>query len=226
MCARSVAERDKRDVPWVECSLTDTGIGMSEDVRRRVFDPFFTTKGVKGTGLGLSVVYGIMERHGGRVTVQSTPGSGTTLTLRLQAAASVSRAAAEPATLFAGSPRRILLIEDETAVRETMASLLRAAGHQVMEAESGPQGLLHLEQWPTELVLTDLGMPEMTGWDVARIVRARKPGLPVILLTGWGEHLPDGEAGEGLVDRILGKPVRLAELLEAIRVITARPNGR
>jgi len=80
VCARSVAERDKRGVPWVECSLMDTGIGMSEDVRRRIFDPFFTTKGVRGTGLGLSVVYGIMERHGGRVMVQSTPGAGTTLT--------------------------------------------------------------------------------------------------------------------------------------------------
>jgi len=226
VCARSVAERDKRGVPWVECSLMDTGIGMSEDVRRRIFDPFFTTKGVRGTGLGLSVVYGIMERHGGRVMVQSTPGAGTTLTLRLQAAVSVPPPAAEPAALVVGSPRRILLIEDETAVRETMASLLRAAGHQVMEVESGLQGLLHLERCPTELVLTDLGMPEMTGWDVARIVRAKKPGLPVILLTGWGEHLPDEEAEEGLVDRILGKPVRLAELLEAIRVITARSAER
>jgi signal transduction histidine kinase/ActR/RegA family two-component response regulator len=203
----------------VTLTLTDTGVGMPEDVRQKIFEPFFTTKGVKGTGLGLAVVYSILERHGGRVAVASAPGQGTTVTLTFQAApAGLAAPAAAPSRRSA--PRRLLLIDDEPLVRTTLGSLLRAMGHTVSEAASGADGLATLAAHPVDCVLTDLGMPEMTGWDVARAVRARHPILPIVLLTGWGEQAPGDVAEIPLVDRVLGKPVRLEDLLDTIAELT------
>jgi signal transduction histidine kinase/ActR/RegA family two-component response regulator len=209
----------------VELTVSDTGIGMAEDVRRRVFDPFFTTKGTGGTGLGLSVVYGIMERHGGRVEVDSTQGRGTTFTLRFQSSAAVEAPSKASGAGEVVSVRRLLVIDDEDAVRETLVQLLLTAGHQVLEAPSGAVGLQILEQSPVDCVLTDLGMPEMIGWEVARRVKARRPDLPVVLLTGWGEQVAGGAGPEdgSVVDRILGKPVRLDEILTVIADLTATP---
>ncbi len=209
----------------VELTVSDTGIGMAEDVRRRVFDPFFTTKGTGGTGLGLSVVYGIMERHGGRIEVESTQGRGTTFTLRFQSSAAVDAPSKASGVGEVVSVRRLLVIDDEDAVRETLVQLLLTSGHQVLEAPSGAVGLQILDQAPVDCVLTDLGMPEMVGWEVARRVKARRPDLPVVLLTGWGEQVAGGAGAEddSMVDRIVGKPVRLDELLRVIAVLTSTP---
>jgi CheY-like chemotaxis protein len=203
----------------VALTLRDTGVGMAEEVRQKIFEPFFTTKGVKGTGLGLAVVYGILERHGGRVDVTSTPGQGTTVTLHFRAAAAgIAVPSAAPPLL--PTPRRLLLIDDETTVRATMGTLLRAVGHEVIEAESGPEGLASLVARPVDLVITDLGMPEITGWEVAQQVKAAHPHLPVILLTGWGQQPPPPVSGQDWVDRVLGKPIRLEALQGAIAALT------
>ncbi|MCX5734617.1 MAG: GAF domain-containing protein [candidate division NC10 bacterium] len=205
----------------VGLAIADTGVGIPEEVRARVFEPFFTTKGLQGTGLGLAVVYGIMERHGGRIAVTSTLGQGTTVTLTFQVARE-AEAAPEPPGLAPVTPRRVLIIDDDPMVRQTVVSLLRAAGHSVVEADGGAAGLVRLAETPVDCVLTDLGMPEMTGWDVARAVRALHPNLPIVLLTGWGEQSAGEADHQGLVDRVLGKPVRLEELLRVIREITER----
>ena len=203
----------------ITLTLTDTGIGMAEDVRQKIFEPFFTTKGVRGTGLGLSVAYGIMERHGGRMDVTSAPGQGTTVTLHFQAAAAgiAAPAAAHP---LRSASRRLLLIDDEMTVRTTMGTLLRAVGHEVTEAENGPEGLASLADRPVDLVITDLGMPGMTGWEVAQQVKAAHPRLPVILLTGWGQQAPPPASGQECIDRVLGKPIRLEALQGAIAALT------
>jgi len=206
----------------VSVTVRDTGTGMSEAVRHRVFDPFFTTKGVQGTGLGLAVAYSIVERHGGRIAVASALGEGTAFTLWFPAAPS-ARSEARPSPAPDPPARRLLFIDDEPAVRATTAALLRAGGHTVVEAASGPAGLAALATHPVDLVLTDLGMPEMTGWEVARQVKAAFPRLPVLLLTGWGEQLGDPSATPGEVDRILTKPARLDELQAAIAELTRRP---
>jgi CheY-like chemotaxis protein len=203
--------------------VTDTGIGMSEDVRKRIFDPFFTTKGGRGTGMGLSVVYGIMERHGGHVVVRSTRGRGTTVALRFQKVR--ERLAAEGPTqqgALVPSPRRLLVVDDDPTVRTTLASLLRAVGHLVTEAEGGAAGIGLLGRVPVDLVLTDLGMPDVTGWDVARAVKLRTPKVPVVLLTGWGEQGAEEPPAAELVNRVLGKPVRLQDLLAVIEELTKR----
>jgi PAS domain S-box-containing protein len=206
----------------VELAISDTGVGMSEQVRARIFDPFYTTKGMKGSGLGLSVAYGIMERHHGRIQVTSSPGRGTTIRLRFLAAPhpaplSIAEAAATP-----HPARRLLVIDDETAVRRTVVDLLRTAGHQVIEAAGGAAGIASLDGRPFDLVLTDLGMPEVTGWDVARAVKATRPEVPVVLMTGWGELMAREQTDKAPVDRILGKPVRLGDLLGVISDLTTR----
>jgi CheY-like chemotaxis protein len=194
---------------------------MTEDVRRRVFDPFFTTKGVRGTGLGLSVVYGIMQRHGGHIAVTSSPGQGTTFTLRFRVADGAASESPPPVVARSYPPRRLLLVDDDSSVRRTLVNLLRAVGHTVAEYAEGALALEHLREHPVDVVLTDLGMPEMSGWDVARASKALDARRPVILLTGWGERPARHADHPGLADRILGKPVPLNELLAAIESLTA-----
>jgi len=215
------ADSDPSAGSAVDLAVTDTGIGMSEEVRHQVFEPFFTTKGPQATGLGLAVVYGIMKRHGGRVAVDSAPGHGTTVTLRFPAAP-LGAEIRSPTT--AGAPRRILVIDDDPAVRDTICGLLQVFGHVVLAAASGAEGLRVLETATpqVDLVITDLVMPGMTGWEVARAIKSSRRPLPVVLLTGWGElDQPTGEAG--LVDRTLSKPIGSQDLLQVVADLPSAP---
>ena len=124
-----------------------------------------------------------------------------------------------------GRRNKVLVVDDEPSVRQALAELLRAAGHTVIEAENGPAGLGALKSSPVDLVLSDLGMPEMTGWEVARAIKATTPKTPIILLTGWGEQLVGQSEGREIVDRVLGKPVRLKDLLAAIAELTGPPQS-
>jgi PAS domain S-box-containing protein len=208
---------------WVELAVTDSGIGMPEHVRRRVFDPFFTTKGLHGTGLGLSVVYGIMERHGGGIAAESAPGQGSTFRLRFRPAPTPADASAPLRGPSAVPVRRLLLIDDDPLVRETLACVLRVSGQVVCEASGGREGLALLGTTPIDVVITDLGMPEVNGWDVAREAKARCPQTPVVLLTGWGEHVLAEAPTDVTVDHILGKPVSGAALLAIIQRVAGPP---
>ena len=206
---------------WVEVYVTDTGTGMAEEVRRRAFDPFFTTKGVHGSGLGLSVVYGIMERHGGHIGVASVPGQGSIFTLRFQIAQGDAVRAASRAAQSAAR-QRILLVDDEPHVRATIAEMLRSAGHSVTEADGPVVGLAYLAGHPVDLVLTDLGMPDMSGLEFAHTIKAQTPTLPVVLLTGWGNRSVEKDGVRGVVDAVLGKPVALRELLSCVEACVRR----
>ena len=154
------AEPGAPPVAWVELTVADTGIGIPHEIQPRIFDPFFTTKGLHGTGLGLSVVYGILERHGGRIDVTSTPGQGTSFRLRFRAAVPDMRPAVPPSRAALVPARRLLVVDDDAAVRRTLAGLLRASGQEVLEAASGPEALACLATTMVDLVFTDLGMPE------------------------------------------------------------------
>jgi signal transduction histidine kinase len=175
----------------VYCSVSDTGSGMPEEVRRRALEPFFTTKGPKATGLGLSVAYGTVQRYGGTLTVESTEGQGTSVEVSLPTA-SATASFAKSSTGARNEPvvpLRILVIDDELQVRATLAEMLEEQGHSVTQAPGGREGLSYLGSNPelVDVVISDLGMPDMNGWDVAKGIQGRWPQLPVGLITGWGE---------------------------------------
>jgi CheY-like chemotaxis protein len=166
-------------------------------------------------------VYGIMERHGGQIDVTSAPGKGATFRLRFRPAAEV------PRRPFRVTPsllpcRRILLVDDDAAVRQTLAALLRASGQEVIEADSGAAAVDWLTATSVDLVITDLGMPQVTGSDVARAAKARRADLPVVLLTGWGDQTEAEASADGNVDRVLAKPVPRSTVLAVIAELTAQ----
>jgi len=207
---------------WVYCAVADNGAGMSEEVRRHAFEPFFTTKGPQGTGLGLSVSHGIVQRHRGELSLKPNEGGGTVVTMRLPQAAPDALGIEEAATP-AGPPLRVLVIDDEVTVREALADTLADEGHTVIQAASGREGLARLAAGAAvDIVVTDLGMPEMTGWDVARTVRTQHPGLPVGLVTGWAVALEMSDEERRGVDFVIAKPYTIEALRAALAGIQPR----
>ncbi|MHB8927545.1 MAG: GAF domain-containing protein [Bacillota bacterium] len=213
-----------------EVRVMDNGIGMNQEVLGRLFQPFFTTKGKTGSGLGLSTAYNIINRHGGSIGVESAPGVGTTFTVTIPVAEdeqTENLVAVAEAKVDPGLPTKVLVVDDDQLVLEVLASLVAIGGHRVVTANRGAEAIRMLGEENFDVVITDLGMPEMSGWDVARAVRQRSPDIGIVLLTGWGSSIEEDEARMGLVDLILAKPVRVNELLAGItRVKRARLNDR
>jgi signal transduction histidine kinase/CheY-like chemotaxis protein len=205
------------DAHGVHCDVSDSGAGMSEEVRQRALDPFFTTKGPKSTGLGLSVTYGIIQRHNGKLEIDSTPETGTTVHITLPAAGAAAGAPASSAPAPASPTQlRVLLVDDEPEVRSALADMLATSGHTAFQAAGGKEALAWLEAGqPVDLVLTDLGMPGMTGADVARAVRGRWPHLRLGLMTGWDETEVLVAETSAVVDFVIAKPFKLQALLDA-----------
>ena len=206
----------------VHCAVSDTGSGMTDEVRRRAFEPFFTTKGPKSTGLGLSVTYGIVQRHNGKIEIDTGPGRGTTVHITLPAALPMARPAAGESDMPPEeTPQlRILVVDDEPEVRSAVADMLGTAGYTAFQASGGHEALTWLDAGQSvDLLLTDLGMPGMTGTDLARTVRDRWPHLRLGLMTGWDEaESPVGEASS-VVDFVIAKPFKLQALLSAYAAV-------
>ena len=198
-------------------AVQDTGSGMSQEVRRRALEPFFTTKGMRGTGLGLSEVYGILRRHGGTIEIESWPGLGSTIQLRLPAA---EKAAAEkaprPRRRRPAGPRRLLVVDDNLLSAEATAVALRVAGHDVTVAASAESALEVFEPGAYDVVLTDLGLPGMSGWDLIDQLRARDPDARFGVITGWAVERGDDELRRRKIDLVFLKPVDPEELLTAL----------
>jgi signal transduction histidine kinase/ActR/RegA family two-component response regulator len=207
----------------VLCVVEDTGVGMPEAIRQRVFDPFFTTKGERGMGLGLSLVYGIARRHGGDIDVTSEVGRGSRFTLSLPVSNEML-----PQAPPAPTPRpparhvRILVIDDEAAVRDFLQELLTAEGHTVVACDDGRAGLDAFEREPFEMVFTDLGMPEVSGWEVARRVKATRPATAVALVTGWGDQIDPAQARAQGVDYLVPKPCRIGDVTAVVAEALSR----
>jgi signal transduction histidine kinase len=201
----------------VHCEIADDGIGMSREVRQRALEPFFTTKGPRRRGLGLSQSYGIVQQHGGTLTVESAEGRGTIVTFTLPSRGLQSRAA-DTASRASNEPMTILLVDDDPGVRATVASLLGEDGHTVVEAGSGAEALSCLETNDRfDLLMTDLGMPKMNGWELIRSAKVQRPSLPVVLVTGWGETPRGQRPTDPQPDAILAKPVMESDLRGTIR---------
>ncbi len=199
----------------VEMSVSDTGVGMSDSVRRRIFEPFFSTKGPSGTGLGLAMVYGVVSRHGGEILVDSTEGVGSTFTVRLPVGRAPSTLGPHGVAPGAESVR-VLVIDDEPFVRETLGEILRQQRHDVVVADDGVSGLARFHEGAFDLVMTDLAMPGMSGWQVAQAVKAARPQVPVVLVTGWGVEVQADELHTHGVDRVMTKPFRFEDVQEVV----------
>ena len=206
---------------FVRLRFSDSGTGMPEEVRERIFEPFYTTKGAHGTGLGLAVSYGIIERHEGRIAVDSEVGRGTTFQIDLPAAGPAAARGdhAPPAETLSLS---VLVIDDEEFVRETLAEMLLLLGHSVRAVAGGREGLLELAEHDFDLVFTDLSMPEMDGWETAREIRRLGSDAAVILITGHGAATPVAPGDRDLVSGIIGKPFDLDQVAEAIAHATQK----
>jgi len=200
-------------------SVNDSGVGMADEVMRRAFEPFFTTKGVKRTGLGLAVAYGTLQRHGGQISLESAPGTGTTVTFWLPGAVEKMVAAAPAAPSRAQHFGSVLVIDDEADVRDLVSDVLASHGHHITRASGGREGLARFGEGKYDIVLTDLGMPDLNGWEVARAIKSTRGDTPVLLLTGWADAVDPSAAG--LVDGILKKPFGLDELAAAVTTALA-----
>ena len=208
----------------VRIAVRDSGVGMSESVREGIFEPFFTTKDRKGSGLGMSIVYGIVMRHGGTVSVDSRLGFGTTIVVDLPRASEVAIApeSAPTPSPAKGSGQRVLVVDDDEGIRLLLRELLRRGGYDVLEAASGLEALQVFDQAAIDLVITDLGMAPMTGTEMATMLKARNSSIPVILLTGWAMELDTDEAPQQYIDAVIGKPFTNSDVLAAVASLLYR----
>jgi CheY-like chemotaxis protein/two-component sensor histidine kinase len=191
--------------PYLRLSVADNGVGMPADVKARAFDPFFTTKGVgKGTGLGLAQVYGIAKQSGGLARIESAAGRGTTVTILLPQILKTpqddAQASAAPA-LGGKASARVLVIDDDDGVRAFICDVLDLNGYDSLAAKDGEAGLRVLARESIDLMIVDYAMPGMSGADVAAAALALRPGLPIIIASGYAES--------AALEKALGRPVEL-----------------
>lgn len=214
----------------VDVEVADSGAGMDEQTRRRCLEPFFTTKGERGTGLGLPMVYGVMQRHGGDIDIDSAPGAGTTMRLSFAAAETTATPHATP-EINVPTGLTILLVDDDPILLRSLREILELDGHEIFATDSGQGGInaFHGSMLsggrPISVVITDLGMPHVDGRTVASAVKKASPTTPVILLTGWGERLLTEGQEVRHVDRVLSKPPRLRDLRKALADVVAGGRG-
>src|SRR5437867_1133670 len=203
--------------------VADTGSGMPPEVIPRIFEPFYSTKGERGTGLGLSASHGIIENHGGHVNVTSAPGKGTRFEVILPLHESSSPAVATPLAPTNGTkPARVLVVEDEEKVRVLLNDAFRAQGHEVTEATTGAEALDRLDKGEFDLMVCDLGLPELSGLHVARWVKEFRPDLPVIIATGFSEMIADEDYQKARIDQVIPKPYAVAEVLAKANTLLAK----
>ncbi|MDB4793601.1 ATP-binding protein [Methylacidiphilales bacterium] len=202
--------------------VSDTGMGMDEDTRRRCFEPFFTTKGERGTGLGLAMVYGIARRHNAEIEIDSAVGKGTTIRFVFPVPAIAPTEAGPTTTAFTVPSRlRLLVVDDDPLLIKSLRDTLETDGHLVVTASGGQEGIEAFRkaterEEPFAAVITDLGMPYVNGRQVAAAIKNISPSMPIILLTGWGQRLVAEGDIPPHIDRVLNKPPKLRELREAL----------
>lgn len=217
----------------VVVKVIDTGVGMYPEVRSRIFDPFFTTKGKAGLGLGLAVSFGIIRRHGGNIEVDSQYGSGTEFRITLPIATiveggvQVELANPEPApavmnelslTDESGQPR-VLVVDDEDFVRDLLQEMLEGEDCDVRIAASGTEALALFRDFQFDAVFTDVGMPGMSGWELAREIRHLNQQVPIAVITGWGEAVGSNEQKAAGVNWVIAKPFTADRVAELVRDI-------
>jgi len=209
--------------------VSDTGTGMSPDVKQRLFDPFFTTKGKAGTGMGLAVSFGIIRRHEGSIEVDSEPGRGTTFKISLPKVmpetADATGALPEAHGASAADDKiRVLVVDDETHVREVLIESLEAEGCEVVSAQSGEIALALYEQYDGKFdaVFTDIGMPDMNGWELCTEIRQRSKTIPLAIISGWADAISIQTRNAVNADWVVAKPFDINKICSIAQEIAQR----
>jgi PAS domain S-box-containing protein len=212
------------DAGTVVVKVKDTGVGMASEVRARCLEPFFTTKGERGSGLGLSLVYGTITRHGGTVVIESAPGEGTTVSLHFPAASEAWRPSVAGDLREGRLDRQIhvLVVDDEDMIREMVGEFLKNDGHTVVTAEGGETAIAKMRDGKFDLVITDRSMPRMNGDQLAAAINGMCPDVPIIMMSGFGDMMKSVGEKPDHVDHVVGKPITLVELREAVAKVMAR----
>jgi CheY-like chemotaxis protein len=207
---------------WVVVEVSDTGVGMPDEVRRRVAERARNLRPGPDPSRGLAHVADIVERHGGTLSIESEPGKGTVVRMRLHA----SRFQIIPPSDALGDraiaperAARVLLVDDDPRLVAVLSDMLRGEGHAVTTATNGEEALVLFDPGAHDVVITDLGMPRLNGWEVAERVKARSPSTAVFILTGWGENVSAHDSSQ-FVDRVIAKPVSAESLLEQLAELT------
>ena len=214
-------------------SVQDTGAGIPMDLQKRVFEPFFTTKATgEGTGLGLSMVYGLVRQSGGFVSLDSTPGQGTSIEILLPAHAAPASAATATATATAviapaavmavpAANRTVLVVDDEDSVRRLVSAVLRRHGFSIIEAANGREALTALaERYDVDLVISDVLMPELGGRELAKQLQRDRPEMPVLFISGYTNQELANEGGSLDADAtFLAKPFSSQQLMGAVSTL-------
>ena len=205
------------DHDYVVAAVTDTGCGMDAEALEKLYEPFFTTKEhIGGTGLGMSVCYGIVNKLGGEIRVESKIGSGTTVSVALPIAApdtALRESAQLDPTTYKGPSRHILVVDDEENICEILSEILKAAGHAVTTVISAEDALKLLTTHFFDLIISDLNLKGMSGWDMAKAIRDKSPAQDIIILTGWGSNIEELNLREHVVRHILPKPIDFTLLM-------------
>ncbi len=204
----------------VAAAVEDNGAGMPPSVVERVFEPFFTTRGTRGSGLGLAVVYGAMRRMGGRIEVQSEPGRGTRFDLRWPAVAPAGAVTAARRSKPAETdPRatRVLVVDDEDHVRSLLVEIVESCGARTVSCGSAEEALDRFRPGEFDLVLTDLGLPGLNGWELVQAIRARDKRVMVGLVTGWADDVDLAAKEAAGVDAVIPKPFALKDVADVIQ---------
>jgi PAS domain S-box-containing protein len=213
----SIKMKTFKEDSHISIKVEDTGVGIPKTMRDRVFDPFFTTKGVQSSGLGLSVSYGIINRHRGTISVDSIEGKGTTFTIKLPISEKVIETEQVKPIPEEQRKAKILVIEDEENVRDILSAILIEGGHQVETAIDGSQGIEMFEKKEFDLVFSDLGMPGMSGWQVAEKIKSINKNVPVAIITGWNVEQKESEMRESGVDLIVYKPFEVKQVFKLVQ---------
>jgi signal transduction histidine kinase/CheY-like chemotaxis protein len=204
---------------WIHVEVHDDGMGMDEKTRQRCLEPFFSTKSLRGgTGLGLAMVYGMVQRHEGTINIESAPGKGTCI--RLTFPIQEKPSCVTPDTLPQVNPNQslnILCVDDDETIRLLLEDFLTHYKHRVTTAANGEQGLelfraAKQKNQLFDIIITDLGMPNMDGHQLSRIIKRESPRTPVVMMTGWGAIMKQEGETAGEIDALVGKPPRMQEL--------------
>lgn len=201
----------------VEICLADTGCGMSKEIKEKIFDPFFTTKGKKGMGLGLSVSYGTITRHGGDIEVEGEEGRGTKFILHFPIAKLKGEAKADVSADFSMKQADILIVDDDEEVLIVLDKLLGSAGHRIVTATNGESGIELFQRGRFDLLMTDLGMPGMSGRVLTKKIKALRPDIPTIMITGWGAQFDTETLKDDGVDFLVTKPFDYERIMRVIQ---------